>query len=128
MLAKRLTPILNVSNIVETFDWFERLGWQKAWEWGTPPDRGVLPPHGCRNFIHVSKEAPKHHMAMRRFDPRGPQRGPQIRINQRIRVPEVRVIAESGEMLGVMPTNDGMLFAFGQRYFIEGVASQGRKG
>src|SRR5580700_11937000 len=47
-------------------------------------------------------------MAMRRFDPRGPQRGPQIRINQRIRVPEVRVIAESGEMLGVMPTNEAL--------------------
>jgi translation initiation factor IF-3 len=47
-------------------------------------------------------------MAMRRFDPRGPQRGPQIRINQRIRVPEVRVIAESGDMLGVMPTNEAL--------------------
>src|SRR5271163_417477 len=47
-------------------------------------------------------------MAMRRFDPRGPQRGPQIRINQRIRVPEVRVIAESGEMLGVMPTHEAL--------------------
>ena len=47
-------------------------------------------------------------MAMRRFDPRGPQRGPQIRINQRIRVPEVRVIADSGEMLGVMPTNEAL--------------------
>jgi translation initiation factor IF-3 len=47
-------------------------------------------------------------MAMRRFDPRGPQRGPQIRINQRIRVPEVRVIAESGDMLGVMPTQEAL--------------------
>ena len=47
-------------------------------------------------------------MAMRRFDPRGPQRGPQIRINQRIRVPEVRVIAESGDMLGVMSTQEAL--------------------
>jgi translation initiation factor IF-3 len=47
-------------------------------------------------------------MAMRRFDPRGPQRGPQIRINQRIRVPEVRVIGDAGEMLGVMLTQEAL--------------------
>ncbi len=47
-------------------------------------------------------------MAMRRFDPRGPQRGPQIRVNQRIRVPEVRVILDSGEMLGVMSTQEAL--------------------
>jgi translation initiation factor IF-3 len=47
-------------------------------------------------------------MAMRRFDPRGPQRGPQIRINQRIRVPEVRVIADNGDMLGVMSTQEAL--------------------
>src|SRR5262245_37567416 len=47
-------------------------------------------------------------MAMRRFDPRGPQRGPQIRINQRIRVPEVRVIGDAGEMLGVMSTQEAL--------------------
>jgi translation initiation factor IF-3 len=47
-------------------------------------------------------------MAMRRFDPRGPQRGPQIRINQRIRVPEVRVIGDAGEMLGVMQTQEAL--------------------
>ena len=37
MIAKGLTPILNVSNIYESFEWFEKLGWSKAWEWGTPP-------------------------------------------------------------------------------------------
>jgi translation initiation factor IF-3 len=47
-------------------------------------------------------------MAMRRFDPRGPQRGPQIRINQRIRVPEVRVIGDAGDMLGVMTTQEAL--------------------
>ena len=40
MHAHRLTPILNVSDIEQSFAWFERLGWQKAWEWGTPPDFG----------------------------------------------------------------------------------------
>jgi len=47
-------------------------------------------------------------MAMRRFDPRQAQRGPQIRINHRIRVPEIRVIGEEGEMLGIMPTNEAL--------------------
>ena len=30
MQAKRLTPILNVSNIQESFAWFEKFGWQKG--------------------------------------------------------------------------------------------------
>ncbi len=47
-------------------------------------------------------------MAMRRFDPRQQQRGPQIRINQRIRVPEIRVIGEDGEMLGILPTHEAL--------------------
>ena len=40
MRAKRITPILNVSNIVESFAWFEKLGWQKGWDWGEPPTFG----------------------------------------------------------------------------------------
>ena len=47
-------------------------------------------------------------MSMRRFDPRQAQRGPQIRINQRIRVPEIRVIGEAGEMLGILPTHEAL--------------------
>jgi hypothetical protein len=34
MLAHRLTPILNVSNIAESFRWFEKLGWAKGWTEG----------------------------------------------------------------------------------------------
>jgi hypothetical protein len=41
-----LTPILNVSNIVESFDWFTKLGWQKGWDWcseeGKPPSFGAV--------------------------------------------------------------------------------------
>lgn len=37
MLVERLIPILNVSNIQESFSWFEKLGWQKSWDWGDPP-------------------------------------------------------------------------------------------
>ena len=35
-------------------------------------------------------------------------RAPQIRINHRIRVPEVRVVAEDGSNLGVLPTGDAI--------------------
>ena len=40
MLAHRVTPILNVSNIQESFAWFEKLGWKKGWDWGEPPTFG----------------------------------------------------------------------------------------
>jgi catechol 2,3-dioxygenase-like lactoylglutathione lyase family enzyme len=40
MLAKGVTPILNVSNIQESFAWFEKLGWTKGWDWGEPPSFG----------------------------------------------------------------------------------------
>ena len=52
-------------------------------------------------------------MAMsRRFHGREPH-GPQVRINQRIRVPEVRVVAENGDMLGVMSTSEALKKAQG---------------
>ena len=40
MKVEGLTPILNVSNIEESFAWFEKLGWEKAWDWGEPPTFG----------------------------------------------------------------------------------------
>jgi hypothetical protein len=33
MQARHMVPILNVSDLPSTFDWFARLGWQKAWDW-----------------------------------------------------------------------------------------------
>ena len=47
-------------------------------------------------------------MGRPRFDPRQQQRGFQIRVNHRIRVPEVRVIGSAGEMLGVMQTHEAL--------------------
>jgi len=35
-------------------------------------------------------------------------RGPQVRINHRIRVPEVRVVGEDGSNLGVLPTHEAL--------------------
>ena len=36
MLAHAVNPILNVSNIAESIEWFEKLGWQKTFDWGNP--------------------------------------------------------------------------------------------
>jgi catechol 2,3-dioxygenase-like lactoylglutathione lyase family enzyme len=51
MLAKGLTPILNVSDIQQSFAWFERLGWKKGWDWGTPPTFGGVCSGKCEIFL-----------------------------------------------------------------------------
>jgi hypothetical protein len=43
--ARRLVPILNVSSLPDSFAWFARLGWSKAWDWrgdSGPPSFGSL--------------------------------------------------------------------------------------
>jgi hypothetical protein len=35
MQAKRINPILNVSDIVESFAWFEKFGFTKGFNWTT---------------------------------------------------------------------------------------------
>ena len=40
--AKGVTPILNVSDIAASFAWFAKWGWQKLWDWGTPPTFGAV--------------------------------------------------------------------------------------
>jgi len=42
MIAHAVTPILNVSDLAESVEWFERLGWKKLWDWGDPPDFGAV--------------------------------------------------------------------------------------
>jgi len=51
MLAKGLTPILNVSDILESFAWFEKLGWRKHWDWGSPPRFGAVCSGECEIFL-----------------------------------------------------------------------------
>jgi translation initiation factor IF-3 len=46
----------------------------------------------------------------RRFDRRPPERD-STRINDRIRVPEVRLIGDTGEQIGVMKTEDALRYA-----------------
>src|SRR5215469_17237947 len=51
MNAKGITPILNVSNISESFAWFEKLGWRKCWDWGSPPTFGAVGSGHCEIFL-----------------------------------------------------------------------------
>jgi hypothetical protein len=51
VIANELTPILNVSDIQQSFAWFEKLGWQKAWEWGSPPTFGAVCSGNCQIFL-----------------------------------------------------------------------------
>lgn len=56
MHAKALTPILNVSNIEESFAWFEKLGWRKRWDWGSPPTFGAVGSGECEIFLCVDAQ------------------------------------------------------------------------
>jgi len=47
MIAHGLTPILNVSDIAASFAWFEKWGWKKCWDWGTPPTFGAVGSGTC---------------------------------------------------------------------------------
>jgi translation initiation factor IF-3 len=49
-------------------------------------------------------------VAVSRFDRRPPERD-QTRVNERIRVPEVRLIDENGEQLGIKPTPEALEYA-----------------
>lgn len=51
MHAKALTPILNVSDLPATFAWFEKWGWKKLWDWGTPPTFGAVGSGDCEIFL-----------------------------------------------------------------------------
>ena len=51
MIATRVTPILNVSSFAESVLWFERLGWEKRWDWGNPPKFGGVYCGDCEIFL-----------------------------------------------------------------------------
>ena len=51
MDAKAVTPILNVADIVESFAWFEKLGWKKGFDWGHPPTFGSVCSGECSIFL-----------------------------------------------------------------------------
>jgi hypothetical protein len=51
MKVEPITLILNVSNIAESFAWFEKLGWKKKWDWGDPPTFGAVGCDKCEIFL-----------------------------------------------------------------------------
>jgi catechol 2,3-dioxygenase-like lactoylglutathione lyase family enzyme len=51
VLARGITPILNVSDLAASFAWFERLGWRKLWEYGEPPGFGAVGSGECEIFL-----------------------------------------------------------------------------
>lgn len=38
MNAKGITPILNVTDLAASFEWFAKAGWVKCWDWQDPGD------------------------------------------------------------------------------------------
>jgi hypothetical protein len=36
MEARELVPILNVSSLSASFEWYAKLGWAKKWDWREP--------------------------------------------------------------------------------------------
>jgi hypothetical protein len=51
MKAECIVPILNVSDIAASFAWFEKWGWKKLWDWGTPPSFGAVGSGGSQIFL-----------------------------------------------------------------------------
>jgi catechol 2,3-dioxygenase-like lactoylglutathione lyase family enzyme len=51
MRAKAINPILNVTDIEESFRWFEKLGWEKGWHWGDPPNFAAVFSGNCGIYL-----------------------------------------------------------------------------
>ena len=56
MAVEKITPILNVSDIARSFDWFEQLGWKRSFAWnddgliGEGADAATENEHGPAGF------------------------------------------------------------------------------
>jgi catechol 2,3-dioxygenase-like lactoylglutathione lyase family enzyme len=61
MDAKAITPILNVSDLANSFAWFEKLGWKKLWNWGSPPRFGAVGSGECEIFLCVGAQGGRGH-------------------------------------------------------------------
>ena len=53
MDAKAITPILNISDLKQSFAWFEKLGWKVLWGWGEPESFGAVGSGVCEIFLCV---------------------------------------------------------------------------
>ena len=78
MIAKALTPILNVSDIQASFAWFEKLGWKKGWDWGHPPTFGGVCSGECEIFLCEDGQGGRGRSPVAAtFGPDGDQNGDQ---------------------------------------------------
>ncbi len=66
-----LTPILNVSDLAESFAWFDALGWRKRWEWGDPPDFGAVGNTQCEIFLCQDCQGGRRARSAQRADREG---------------------------------------------------------
>lgn len=55
MEVRGVTPILNVSDLEASFEWFDKLGWSKHWEWCPPgasaPTYGAVTSESSEIFL-----------------------------------------------------------------------------
>lgn len=51
MIARGVTPILDVSDLQASLAWFAKLGWAKSWDWGDPADFGGIGSGDCTVFL-----------------------------------------------------------------------------
>ncbi len=59
MKVRELTPILNVSSLEESFAWFEKLGWRKAFDWQDGGNFGGVICGECRIFLCRDCQGPR---------------------------------------------------------------------
>jgi catechol 2,3-dioxygenase-like lactoylglutathione lyase family enzyme len=92
MQAKRLTPILNVSNLRDSFAWFEKLGWTKGWDWGDPPTFGGVCSGECEIFLCENGQGGRGKSALATTSGPGSERGADKGVWMSIWVDDVDVI------------------------------------
>jgi catechol 2,3-dioxygenase-like lactoylglutathione lyase family enzyme len=73
MLAHRLNPILNVSDLQATFAWFEKLGWKKGWDWGSPPTFGGVRSGACEILVCLDGQGGRGKSEVANTGPEGDQ-------------------------------------------------------
>lgn len=56
MYAKAITPILNVTDLAASLEWFEKLGWKRLWNWGSPPRFGAVGSGESEIFLAVDAQ------------------------------------------------------------------------
>jgi hypothetical protein len=63
--ARQLVPILNVSNLADSFEWFAKLGWRKNWDWSESagsPTFGAVASGECEIFLCLDGQGGRGHV------------------------------------------------------------------